>query len=819
MLGTILLGLVLTALVDACGVTTHNYVAHRALHRLSTSGEFGAFNDLIQRHQGSFQAGVAFPDFGYSCFLKGKVGVDLPEMSEEAHWPPFLNASISYLHSTYPTPWNLQAERYVAFLLGQTAHATADILWHDLRSVYETTKQGYIEAMADVEVGSFSTAHTLADTGGEFRVAATAVQGMVWIEHEWFIPSDDLANVYALMGYPRPSPDTITACQAELFLEVQGIWLLSSRLKLVGQLLNHHYSMQSAFQTGLFESYFLGGVEDMALWVAECWPFVFGFLDQPATPRGRWCKVLSLEGWENTSLAIRQERTQRKQALHMEVRQILASLDVWAPRELVRATPDSTGGVTLSLVAGEMARRLLPTAQAVVLNQKLVEEDQDEGASSPLGDCVAASALPLTVSSAVPYSYTGHSMVGADLNLDGFDDLLIGAPGWQSPGGASSGRVLVVWGGRVPTAGHVRAEDEHHVTVLSPPGPGLQQFGWAVAVIDVNLDGLPDVCVSAPRRGGANLDYDGRVYVYLGANSSGEVHPDPAQLITIRGGSHLFENLGSSLSAVMVEGRSFLRIGSPMASDPSNPGVHQAGTLADFPASSALEAGHAYDALPYVKSTGDEDYSWLGTSSTASGYVGVPAAGGARGAVTLGATAGSGKITGVTSHGYFGTALATGRIWGGSDEALLASAPFADTNDTHVKQGGILYAINITAQSLGGVPVGAVPVDALDVVFKIQGDGSFALLGSGVLAADVSGDGAPDVLTTAPGRSHPGRGAHRGGAAYAFFSETMPRGGTTVEYPSNVAQYCVVGDTQEAQLGFAQAVLDIDGDGTLDWAL
>ena len=42
------------------------------------------------------------------------------------------------------------------------------------------------------------------------------------------------------------------------------------------------------------------------------------------------------------------------------------------------------------------------------------------------------------------------------------------------------------------------------------------QFGWSVAVVDMNADGHHDLAVGSPSADAALLQYHGAVYVYLG---------------------------------------------------------------------------------------------------------------------------------------------------------------------------------------------------------------------------------------------------------------------------------------------------------------
>jgi hypothetical protein len=73
------------------------------------------------------------------------------------------------MRQKYPEPYTEKGEKLVAFLLGVTSHAIADILWHDLR-IIGNTDQGFIRAMADMDYnGDYDKAHSEADIGGEVQ--------------------------------------------------------------------------------------------------------------------------------------------------------------------------------------------------------------------------------------------------------------------------------------------------------------------------------------------------------------------------------------------------------------------------------------------------------------------------------------------------------------------------------------------------------------------------------------------------------------------------------------------------------------------------
>ena len=87
-----------------------------------------------------------------------------------------------------------------------------------------------------------------------------------------------------------------------------------------------------------------------------------------------------------------------------------------------------------------------------------------------------------------------------DINGDGYDDVIIGAPGY----GRFQGRVYVYLGG---------PNRDRKVDLVLDGEPGtLGGFGWFMAVGDANGDGYGDIFVSAQWI----KNYTGRVYLYYG---------------------------------------------------------------------------------------------------------------------------------------------------------------------------------------------------------------------------------------------------------------------------------------------------------------
>lgn len=107
-----------------------------------------------------------------------------------------------------------------------------------------------------------------------------------------------------------------------------------------------------------------------------------------------------------------------------------------------------------------------------------------------------------------------------DANGDGFGDVLIGAPGADSPAGGE-GILVIMLGATTPSAaaGSTR-------TILSPEPLAGASMGWSVGGCDVNGDGFSDLLAGAPYyarpEGG-----EGNVFVFRGSGStvSGSLGP------------------------------------------------------------------------------------------------------------------------------------------------------------------------------------------------------------------------------------------------------------------------------------------------------
>jgi hypothetical protein len=111
-----------------------------------------------------------------------------------------------------------------------------------------------------------------------------------------------------------------------------------------------------------------------------------------------------------------------------------------------------------------------------------------------------------------PAADFGYAVAGAgDVNNDGFDDILVGARGYDA-GQADEGRAYLYLGSLAGPSVSPAWTGESNLATAN--------FGTSVAAAgDVNNDGFDDFLIGAPLADGSGQADEGRSYLYLGSNS------------------------------------------------------------------------------------------------------------------------------------------------------------------------------------------------------------------------------------------------------------------------------------------------------------
>ncbi|XP_019523713.1 PREDICTED: phosphatidylinositol-glycan-specific phospholipase D [Hipposideros armiger] len=590
--------------------------------------------------------------------------------------------------------------------------------------------------------GYYAEAHSAGDFGGD--VLSQFEFNFNYLTRHWYVPVEDLLGIYKkLYGRAVITKNVIVDCSYLQFLEMHGEMLAVSKLYPT-------FSRKSPFLVEQFQEYFLGGLDDMAFWTTNIYRLTSFMLENgtsgcnlPENPLFISCggQQTNTHGSQvqknhfHRNLTASLTKDQGKNIKYTE-RGVVFSVDSW--------TSDSLSFMYQTL------ERNLRTIFTGSSQQSL------KHVSSPVASYFLS----------VPYARLGWAMTSADLNQDGHDDLVVGAPGYSRPGHIHVGRVYLIYGNDLglPPIDLDLDEEAHGVLEgFQPSG----RFGSALAVLDFNKDGMPDLAVGAPSVGSDQLTYKGAVYVYFGSKR-GRMSPSPNITISCQ---DTYCNLGWTLLAADVNGDSEpdLVIGSPFAPG----GGKQKGIVAAFysdPGRSDKEKLNVEAANWMVR--GEADFSWLGYSLHGVSVnnrtlllVGSPTW---KNTSSLGHTFHSrdekqslGRvygyfppncqswftISGDKAMGKLGTSLSSGHVMlnGTQTQVLLVGAP---THDDVSKMGFLAMTLH------QGGATRMYELSSLDLqpslLSTFSGDRRFSRFGGVLHLSDLDNDGFDEIIMAAP---------------------------------------------------------------------
>lgn len=677
--------------------------------------------------------------------------------SEEAHWDPFIRVAADYIHETYgPPPWESDVEKLVVFLLGIMSHSMADLSWHDLYEGglpggYGVFRDGFLEAMAEQNFnGNFGESHDQ-EVAGDFIIARS--HDTDWYGESWHIPSSDLEEIYKRRGFDI-SAMTIWL-NAKVVLGAASEFLNFGGEKI--ELTYASYADKSPFLIEQFQDYFVGGLDEMAVSTYWRWLEVFDWLENGVPDN---LKPLKFDGF-----SYRQ--------------------------------PEEIGLHFYNDLLG------------MGFNQKKKEIKRSPGFTKSFPDFL--SQRMINVSMETPYSYFGTGLAGGDLDGDGRSELIIGAPGYSDPGSPAIGAVYILKGFNAPGNKNITAGD---ADIIIKGAEESARFGWSVTAVDINADGLDDLCIGAPNSGAAQRKYSGQIFIYFGNEDL--IFNEPDIVIST---DELNGNIGYFLSSGDINGDGYndLLAGSPFYGG----GGRQRGIAAVFTSSQTKVTGQnlIIDDADWIK-TGDSNFDWFGHSvavnnESGSSLVVVGAPG-----TEIDGKQSCGKVYGydleseepqfvINGDGEFdqtGSYLSIGKPYGPGETFLIVSAASGSQNKRY---SGTVFALQLSDLS-GNNNVTEVSVAS------INGDSKYNRFGWSTVLTDSNGDGIDDLWVGEPflaGNS----GVEAGAVRYWEGGFSFPRG--EVNDPSASANVSATYLTHKSRLGSSVSALDFNGDGCMDIAV
>ncbi|UCE19538.1 MAG: FG-GAP repeat protein, partial [Gemmatimonadota bacterium] len=308
--------------------------------------------------------------------------------------------------------------------------------------------------------------------------------------------------------------------------------------------------------------------------------------------------------------------------------------------------------------------------------------------------------------------YSGAAVASGDVNGDGIDDIIIGAPNGDTDGRSDEGEVYVIYG-KANLPDKIGLGGKVSVRIMGAYEG--DEFGASVACGDVNGDGIDDIIIGAPGVDVNDLSDEGAAYVIFGSASL----PDTIEVY----GWH-----GSEKGVPGIENNGYVVIW----------GFYNGGRVGQAVATGDVNGDGVGDIIvgaPGVDVVTDSDegetYVIFGSASLPSD-------------IYLDSDEDV-LIVGNGDEANSGWALASGDVNGDGIDDIIIGAPGADTEVR--SEEGKTYVILGSEYALYDETIWL--DDDEDVL--ILGDDEYGHSGSALATGDVNGDGIDDIVIGAPG--------------------------------------------------------------------
>jgi len=407
-----------------------------------------------------------------------------------------------------------------------------------------------------------------------------------------------------------------------------------------------------------------------------------------------------------------------------------------------------------------------------------IEKDRDLAKDPPDVRFVGAS----------PGDMLGAGVASLDLNGDGNDDIVLGAPGSNGLPEVRTdmGEAYVVFGGSLPASTDFR---EGGYDSILQPAEGFSTLGKTFAIADINADGTSDLVAGAPYAGrqegspvGSPRTTVGEVYVVYGSSDYPKaVRVAEAEEDVRLSGVSSYDQFGISVAAGDVNGDGVADIvaGAGGFDGPAGD-MEEAGGVFVFYGGAALK-GHRTLGEADVVVSGEDSGDSLGTSLAVSDLDND----GRADILSLASSAGgpgnqrfaSGEVVVLTGSDEGSLSAANGRhIYAPTNRELLSGPvvlsaggdprlAIGSTAREVPERPGAGWAYLLRPPASADVDLASESSGALQIEGATSGDG----LGGAAAFADLDGDGKQELLVEAAGiEPAPGTVLNFVGRLYVF---------------------------------------------------
>ena len=376
--------------------------------------------------------------------------------------------------------------------------------------------------------------------------------------------------------------------------------------------------------------------------------------------------------------------------------------------------------------------------------------------------------------------FLGHAVASGDVNGDGYDDIIIGAPDAGPIEGTYTGGTYVILGDSFSSPPYTidLSTDPADITIYGEYGYELS--GWAISSGNVNGDSYDDIIIGVPYDDpGARINA-GKTYVIFG-----DSFPSPPYFIILSVqpaditifGDNDYDYSGKAVASgdVNVDGYDDLIIGAYRA-DPGDPPRTDAGEA-------YVIFGDIYPSPPYT--------------------------------IDLHSESADITICGDDEEDYSGRAVASGDVNGDGYSDIIIGADGADPYPPGVpfRRKGVTYVL-FGSGFLS--PPYTIDLETQLSDITICGAHSNDHLGDAVASGDVNGDGYHDIIIGAWG-AEPGEPPRdRAGETYVIFGSSFSSPPYTIDLETQSADITVYGDDALDFSATAVSSGDVNGDGCHD---